>query len=239
MAKIVHGDTRDYDPRLGRWTGKDPLGLAGGGNVYAYMGNKPSDGTDPLGLLPSPADFTKSTGCCEAAKYFGLKGSVVCSILYHEYSFYNPASWVEDAWVSASGGLSQLGGTFGPFGLSPVDVRQLLNKAPRLGPDRAAYIGALYNNSPYEGQAPDFKIRRWIQNERDATFLFSGLQALRVKANHWENLSQLDQANELMKVHNPGTGWRSKVISYKDKWEKNRQSYLDAFQKVCDENCDK
>ncbi len=42
---------RDYDPQMGRYTQVDPLGVAGGLNVYAYVGNDPVRMIDPLGLV--------------------------------------------------------------------------------------------------------------------------------------------------------------------------------------------
>ncbi|HBO82721.1 MAG TPA: hypothetical protein DD502_31810, partial [Cupriavidus sp.] len=45
-----------YDPGSGRFTSKDPIGLAGGINVYQYAPN-PTGWVDPLGLrCDSPAD---------------------------------------------------------------------------------------------------------------------------------------------------------------------------------------
>jgi RHS repeat-associated protein len=41
---------RHYDPRFGRWLSRDPLGEAGGFNLYAYCGNDPVNRHDPLGL---------------------------------------------------------------------------------------------------------------------------------------------------------------------------------------------
>ncbi len=42
---------RDYDPDLGRWTAKDPIGFAGGDtNLYGYCLNDPVNWIDPLGL---------------------------------------------------------------------------------------------------------------------------------------------------------------------------------------------
>ncbi len=46
---------RGYDAGLGRWISRDPIGLAGGPNAYAYAGGAPLDAIDPLGLLqPGP-----------------------------------------------------------------------------------------------------------------------------------------------------------------------------------------
>jgi RHS repeat-associated protein len=41
---------RYYDPRVGRWLSRDPLGEQGGVNLYAYCGNDPVNRHDPLGL---------------------------------------------------------------------------------------------------------------------------------------------------------------------------------------------
>jgi RHS repeat-associated protein len=47
---------RWYDARIGRFTQEDPLGYAGGENLYAYAGNNPASYTDPFGLCPDPKD---------------------------------------------------------------------------------------------------------------------------------------------------------------------------------------
>jgi len=41
---------RAYDPDLGRWLSRDPIGEAGGINLYGYVGNDPLSGLDPTGL---------------------------------------------------------------------------------------------------------------------------------------------------------------------------------------------
>jgi RHS repeat-associated protein len=41
---------RDYDPSIGRYVESDPIGLEGGVNTYGYVGSRPLDWTDPLGL---------------------------------------------------------------------------------------------------------------------------------------------------------------------------------------------
>ncbi len=52
---------RAYDPATGRWLQEDPIGLAGGINLYSYNGNNPASFRDPFGLCP-PADEDYSTG---------------------------------------------------------------------------------------------------------------------------------------------------------------------------------
>jgi RHS repeat-associated protein len=42
---------RWYDPVTGRWLSKDPIGISGGLNLYAFCGNNPVNFVDPLGLL--------------------------------------------------------------------------------------------------------------------------------------------------------------------------------------------
>jgi RHS repeat-associated protein len=44
--------TRYYDPRIGRFLRKDPVGLIAGVNLYAFVGNNPVNRFDPWGLFP-------------------------------------------------------------------------------------------------------------------------------------------------------------------------------------------
>ena len=44
---------RFYDPAIGRFTQMDPIGVAGGLNLYGYAGNDPVNGSDPSGLSPT------------------------------------------------------------------------------------------------------------------------------------------------------------------------------------------
>jgi len=48
---LVRFGARDYDPAVGRWTAKDPIGFRGGEtNLYAYVNNAPTLWADPTGL---------------------------------------------------------------------------------------------------------------------------------------------------------------------------------------------
>jgi RHS repeat-associated protein len=53
---------RNYDPGLGRWLSPDPIGLAGGDNLYVYVLNDPINFLDPNGLLGYKSGVPAATG---------------------------------------------------------------------------------------------------------------------------------------------------------------------------------
>ena len=63
---LVRFGARDYDPAVGRWTGKDPVGFEGGLNFYEYCGGDPVNWVDPEGLWigqypPYPPGYNPAT----------------------------------------------------------------------------------------------------------------------------------------------------------------------------------
>jgi len=51
---FLYKRNRYYDPATGRFTQEDPIGLAGGMNLYGFAGGDPMNFADPFGLYPLP-----------------------------------------------------------------------------------------------------------------------------------------------------------------------------------------
>jgi RHS repeat-associated protein len=56
---LLYMRARYYDPDLGRFITKDPIGFAGGVNLYAYVGGNPVGLIDPLGLCRGNKSFSE------------------------------------------------------------------------------------------------------------------------------------------------------------------------------------
>jgi RHS repeat-associated protein len=54
---FLYRRNRYYDPLAGRFTQPDPIGLAGGINLYGFAGGDPANFSDPFGLQPPLFDL--------------------------------------------------------------------------------------------------------------------------------------------------------------------------------------
>lgn len=60
---------RAYEPSAGRWISRDPIGLSGGSNTYAYAEGDPVSGFDPLGLVVNVVSSNRRTASALMAAY--------------------------------------------------------------------------------------------------------------------------------------------------------------------------
>jgi len=65
---------RYYDPATGRYLTTDPIGLAGGINLFAYTDNNPINYVDPYGLNPA-------AGALTGGAFLGPPGAVAGAII--------------------------------------------------------------------------------------------------------------------------------------------------------------
>jgi RHS repeat-associated protein len=56
MSGLMYMRNRYYDPNTGKFTQQDPIGLAGGLNLYGFANGDPINFSDPFGLCPPEDD---------------------------------------------------------------------------------------------------------------------------------------------------------------------------------------
>ena len=65
---------RLYGPSMGRFVSRDPAGVVGGRNLYGFVGNRPVDRVDILGLRQWPWQ-----GCCDGQTYNRFRKCCCCN----------------------------------------------------------------------------------------------------------------------------------------------------------------
>ena len=80
----LHLGARYYDPAMGRFLQRDPAGIQGGWNVYAYTASSPTSQVDPHGLAPTLKDASKGAGVvmvCAASLFIPGPGWVAGAVI--------------------------------------------------------------------------------------------------------------------------------------------------------------
>jgi RHS repeat-associated protein len=78
---LLYRRNRYYDPQTGRFTQSDPIGLAGGLNLYGYANGDPINYSDPFGLCPDSTSTEAQEECEEEAERdVGEEAERACAI---------------------------------------------------------------------------------------------------------------------------------------------------------------
>jgi RHS repeat-associated protein len=83
---------RAYDPDLGRWLNRDPIGENGGLNLYSYVANEPLSAVDPIGEDVIVLFATKAV--CGQGHVATLIGDNNSGWYYHSRTGYDRWPWL-------------------------------------------------------------------------------------------------------------------------------------------------
>jgi RHS repeat-associated protein len=74
-AMLYYYKSRVYHPQLSRFLQTDPIGYAGGANLYSFVQNDPVNFTDPMGLQQVPWNVVCGlTGVCNTGEFGSVSG---------------------------------------------------------------------------------------------------------------------------------------------------------------------
>jgi RHS repeat-associated protein len=152
----LHFNTfRYYDPEVGRFIGQDPIGLAGGGNLYSYAPN-PTGWVDPLGWCGTSTNTGKAVVLGEGM------GTVKATAKQLQASGVN-AKWYQ-AWSK----------NFPPRRMTPQELDAALARNERWIRDKIAKDYKLYDigiDPRRVDRSPFYELEQRIVKEFGATTL--------------------------------------------------------------------
>lgn len=89
---LMYRRNRYYDPQTGRFTQEDPIGIAGGLNVYGYAAGDPVSYSDPYGLSPCIAGPVAMRICLAAITVTAFTAGRALEQVANNYSAGRPLS---------------------------------------------------------------------------------------------------------------------------------------------------
>ncbi|XDT72074.1 RHS repeat-associated core domain-containing protein [Hahella sp. SMD15-11] len=119
---LYHNYMRDYDPALGRYLQRDPIGLAGGLNVYGYAYQNPVNYYDPYGLWswgdPLPQWMVDGAAGFGDTLSFGVTDWIRSQLNINGVVNKCSGAYSAGEWAGIGIGLAFSGGTLGRHALA-------------------------------------------------------------------------------------------------------------------------
>ena len=147
-ANMCRSINRHYSPGIGRFISKDPIGFAGGDNLYAYADNRPTVQTDPYGLF-SPGDVVNLNIGPGGAITLSQTTALSLQMGFEAYVF--AQEWAKALVTAGVNIIPVLGGVL--VAAPPLLVAHDLVYGPPWSDDQSPSLGAIDSVSlPFPGE---------------------------------------------------------------------------------------